>query len=446
MTSILPHPKLRHTALFGLLTALLASCGSYQQASYYDTDGIYTTDAPRAEQPMPREARPQRAPARNADGQFYSDYFAQRAEELDQVLESEVFTDIDSYSSTMETDGLAMAQDSLIGNPSDYFDPYANDYAGNPGWGDRGSNVSINFYGNTWGGWYAPGWGAWGYDPWVWNNGWVDPFYYGYGWGWNRWYRPWRNGLWGWNYGWGWNNWNYGWGWNNWNYGWGWNNWAYGSPYYGYNRSWGYNASRRGYYNRNNSNLQGSRYAARTNTTSRYRTNSGRSNAGAASSRYADSRYSRSRINTDAAARARAYRSSRSSRTTPSYSGRTARTYTGNTRGYSQNPYVNRNPGARTGTSRSYSAPRNGANRSYSGATRGSGTYRSSGSSSSRSSGTFRSSGSSGRSSGTFRSSGGGSRSSGSFRSSGGGGGRSSGGGGRSSGGGGRSSGGRSNG
>ena len=39
--SITPQ-KLRFTAFSGLMGLLLVSCGSYEQASYYDNDGIYS--------------------------------------------------------------------------------------------------------------------------------------------------------------------------------------------------------------------------------------------------------------------------------------------------------------------------------------------------------------------------------------------------------------------
>lgn len=449
--SLSPNPTyFRHAAFTGLIGLLMASCGSYQQASYYDNDGIYSSGSEYGV-----ATRQQQAPRRQAETQksdFYENYFGERAQELGQVLDSEVFTDIDSYTST---DSLGVARDSLLGDPNDYL-AYENDYQGYGGWGDRGGNVTVNVWGSNygWGGWYAPGY----YNNWYggWYDGWYNP------WGWNNW-------GWGWNRPWGWNNW----GWNNW--GWGWNSWygygyAYGYPYYGWgypsygyrNYAYGYNSGRRGYYTRNPQNLQGSRYAATTANTSRYRTNSGRSNLGStnryslgSNDRYASSRTARTRVNADAAARNQAYRSSRTTRT-PSYydgAGRTTQRYTSparsgsNGRTYSGGSTYGQAPGSYRSSgstpARTYRNYSSGSPSRSSG-----GTYRSSGGSSRSSGGSYRSSGSSSRSSGgSFRSSGGSSRSSGGSFSSGGGGSRSSGGGGgsRSSGGGGSRSGGRSN-
>jgi hypothetical protein len=41
MKTIIFHPTNPHSTLAGLLLLLTASCGSYQNSSYYDTDGIY---------------------------------------------------------------------------------------------------------------------------------------------------------------------------------------------------------------------------------------------------------------------------------------------------------------------------------------------------------------------------------------------------------------------
>ncbi len=159
--------KLSIYTLFGLSLVLLASCGTTQNTSYYDNDGIYgSTSKPAQSSDM-------------ASNNKYKEYFSSLNQE-----NQEIFTDVDNYTT-----------------PNDSINRNASENTGNNGWGSNPSNTTVivydNFYGNNWG----------------WNN---------WGWGWNNWYGPgWNN--WGWNsWGWGWNNW-YGPGWNN----WGWNNGYY---------------------------------------------------------------------------------------------------------------------------------------------------------------------------------------------------------------------------
>ena len=407
-----------------VVTATVASCGTYQQASYYDNDGIYSDEvaATRTEQYPQRRpgVTPRQAPE---ESNAYSDYFGQKADEYGEILDSEIFTDVDSYSGT--------AQDSLAqdGDADYYYDPN-NTYNGYAGWGDNATELTINVYDSNW------GWNNWGWSA--------------FGWGYPYYSRP---GFWGWN-NWGWNSW----AWGGWGSPWGWNSWAwngywgypaywggfyanpyygysyYGYPYYRYNRGYGYgtyayNRSRRGVYNNSlaSNSLRGrSNLTARTESdNSRYRCSSGRSNTdartstGRSSTQYRNSTARRS-VNVDALERNRAYRSSRSTRAVPRYDsqGRSS----GYSSGNSRSTYSRGNSAARSSGSRStYSRTSPSGNSTYSrpaSPNRSSG-YRSSGSSApSRS--TYRSSGSSSRSSGSMRSSSPPSRSSGG-RSSGGG-------------------------
>ena len=414
--------KLKYPIATACIVGLaITSCGSYQQVSYYDNDGIYNSGSVMAM--TTHESAPARSQIQNNQNDFYQDYFGERAQELDQVLEGEIFTDIDSYSSM---DSVAVSKDSLLGNPANYL-AYENDYQQNPAWGDQGGNVTVNVYGSN----FGAGW----YDPWLFN-----------GWGYNTWNRPWGWGSFGWNgWGWGYGGFNNPWQFNSW-YGYGYSpyygnyfghpygNWGYSN--FGYrNYAYGYSQGRRGYTN-NQQNPRGSRYASAT-TNSSYRLNSGRSNA-TNNARLSSVRSSQYRSNTDAAARNETYRSLRSSRSSSAYS-RGAQNY--------RNQISNtRTQAAPTGgyqvrsSGSSISRNTNSSYRKSSNTGRTSGNnYRSSGNSSRSSSGSYRSSGSSSRSSGgSVRSSGGSSRSSGgSVRSSG------SGGGSRSSGS--RSGGGRGN-
>ena len=177
-------PKTKNYLYIGLLSLFMISCGSYQNSSYYESDGIYGTSTDR------------NAERRNTNSDnYYKDYFSALQ---DDSQSSEVITDIDKYSD---------------------FDSVDNDsYTGYAGWGDNQTGTIVNIYPNYWGMNSGFGWNNWGWNNWGWNNWGMN-----YGFGWNNW---------------GWNNWgmNYGFGWNNWGYNnWGYNNWGWNNNYY-YNR------------------------------------------------------------------------------------------------------------------------------------------------------------------------------------------------------------------
>jgi hypothetical protein len=184
--------RLKILLLIPFSTLLFTACGSYQQSSYYDNDGIYGDTEPiyrpqennsTSRNTVPQQqTTTQQTTTQNNDAVLYENYFGQKAQQYEQMLNNteEVFTDIDGYTSLTLQDSIDIATD--INNR------YENGYAG---WGDNPSTTSINIYDNSWG-W---GWGGLG-----WNN-----------WGW---------GL-------GWNNWGWGPGWNNWGWGLGWNNWGW---------------------------------------------------------------------------------------------------------------------------------------------------------------------------------------------------------------------------
>lgn len=190
-------------SLFGLLAIITTSCGSYQNSSYYDNDGVYGSE--RSNTVVENKYSEQNLEKSNK----YAEQFKTMQEDYS------YFTDVDSYQSQE-------AQDTVV---TVYRNESNNNYAG---WGNNSSDVTINYYNNGWGwnNWYSPYWGIgwnWGWNSWYGNN---------WGWGWNSWYGP------GW--GWGWNNW-YGPGWGGYyGAGWGWNG------YYGYGRDVVYNGGRRG--------------------------------------------------------------------------------------------------------------------------------------------------------------------------------------------------------
>lgn len=69
--------KVRKAILMGVLPTLAISCGSYQQASYYDNDGIYTDDAPRMVEQRP-ERRDYNRNTQTQEENTYADYFGQK--------------------------------------------------------------------------------------------------------------------------------------------------------------------------------------------------------------------------------------------------------------------------------------------------------------------------------------------------------------------------------
>jgi uncharacterized membrane protein YgcG len=191
-------PIFRNFGLFSLIGSLslfVISCGSYQNSSFYDNDGIYGS----SERPNNPTNQYQE---QNATGNQYANQFRNMQNDFG------YFTDVDNY--TSENDSVVTVYNR---NYNDNTDNYA-------GWGKNSSNVTINYYDNWgWNGWYGAGWGlGWGTS---WNS-WNSP------WGWNGWYGA----------GWGWTGPGWGLGWNGW-YGaggWGWNNWY--SGYYGTNISY----------------------------------------------------------------------------------------------------------------------------------------------------------------------------------------------------------------
>ena len=138
--------RIRFVALVIVVGILVVSCGSYQQASYYDNDGIYDDGNVRIV-----EKTPHRTIQKKKDNQ-YADYFGQKADEYGEILDSEIFTDIDGYSSEVQNDSIANEDDL-----TSYYNPN-NDYAGYGGWGDNATDVNINIYDNGW------GWNNWGVE------------------------------------------------------------------------------------------------------------------------------------------------------------------------------------------------------------------------------------------------------------------------------------------
>lgn len=215
------------TAPAGILMLLvLSGCSSYQYSGY-ETDGIYGESRPGIwEQPQEQvtEVKP------NNGNSYYKDLFAQQGQMYGEILESDVFTDVDSYSSNTGYEDY-----NEVGGDVAYV-------GGNAPWGEDPDSYAVNIYNNNrfgfgFGPGWGPGWGmGWGYasfyDPFF-DPFWPNPYFYGnypyYG----------VASYWG---GWG-----FGFGFNNWYRPWGWNRGYWNSPYYNryYNRPIAYNNSRR---------------------------------------------------------------------------------------------------------------------------------------------------------------------------------------------------------
>jgi hypothetical protein len=195
-------------SIIGLISVVMASCGSYKNSSYYDKDGIYGSDESSKETKVV-----------NQDSDKYKEYFSSLREESQQ---EEVFTDVDTYSTYKDTVNI---------NKNNNTESYSSGYAG---WGNNQQPINVTIYDNNWG-WNNFGYGSsWNYG-WNWNlgwNSWYGPSL-GYGWGWNNWYGP-----------------NYGY------YGWGYNNFynGYYGNYYGgyYNDNYSYSNGIRGRYRNDN--------------------------------------------------------------------------------------------------------------------------------------------------------------------------------------------------
>ena len=217
---------LRFFSLFvGAIT--VTACGSYQNSSYYDNDGVYGPDKTVTYE---RQVQNENVVVVE-DNTKYAQQFKSMEDDFGTP---EILTDVDNYKS----------------NPDTVYVQESNTrYAG---WGEnQTSNVTVNVYDNWgwnnpyYGGWYGNSWGYnnWGWNSWYGNNwGWNNG-YYGNNWGCNNWYGGYYGGGY---YGNGWNNGYYGGGY----YGNGWNN-----GHYGGGRNVAYNSSPRGgYINRNTGN------------------------------------------------------------------------------------------------------------------------------------------------------------------------------------------------
>jgi len=170
----------------------LVSCGSYQYSGY-EADGIYGESRPGIWEQQEQEITEVKPNNENA---YYKNLFAQQSEMVGEVLESDVFTDVDSYSSN---DGYENYSE--VGGDVAYV-------GGNAPWGEDPDSYTINIINNGfypgfyspwrygygygrgyghpyYGGWYDPYWpGGWGgFGPYGYAGGWNIGFGFGHGFG-----------------------------------------------------------------------------------------------------------------------------------------------------------------------------------------------------------------------------------------------------------------------
>ena len=116
--------------IVGAITVV--SCGSYQNSSYYDDDGVYGPDnSEKTKRVVQNET------SSGSNNNAYAQQFKSMKEDFGTT---QVLTDVDNYSSAPDT---VYVQENRTG------------YGG---WGEnQTSNITLNVYGNS--GWYGNGWG-----------------------------------------------------------------------------------------------------------------------------------------------------------------------------------------------------------------------------------------------------------------------------------------------
>ena len=99
---------------------ILVSCGTQKNVGY--ADGIYNESSSTQTQEEEKSST-------SLDSEYYKNYFGETVEEVEEINDdTEVFTDIDTYSSD---------------NQDNTTDPGS--FTGNGGWGDTTENVTVNF-------------------------------------------------------------------------------------------------------------------------------------------------------------------------------------------------------------------------------------------------------------------------------------------------------------
>ena len=146
-------------------TITVVSCGSYQNSSYYDDDGVYGPD---------NSDKAKRVVQNETSSGSYSNAYAQQFKSMKEEFgPTEVLTDVDNYKSAPDTV---------------YVQENGTRYGG---WGENPTNNNIVIVNDNWG-WNNWGMNGWGMNGWGWN-GWYGNNWGMNGWGWNGWYGGGRN-------------------------------------------------------------------------------------------------------------------------------------------------------------------------------------------------------------------------------------------------------------
>ena len=146
-------------------TITVVSCGSYQNSSYYDDDGVYGPD---------NSEKAKRVVQNETNSGSYSNAYAQQFKSMKEDFgPTEVLTDVDNYKSAPDTV---------------YVQENGTRYGG---WGENPTNNNIVIVNDNWG-WNNWGMNGWGMNGWGWN-GWYGNNWGMNGWGWNGWYGGGRN-------------------------------------------------------------------------------------------------------------------------------------------------------------------------------------------------------------------------------------------------------------
>ena len=310
----------------------LGACSSYQYSGY-ETDGIYGESRPGIWEQAENE---QTQVKPNNQNTYYKNMFAQQSKMVGELLENDVFTDVDSYSSN---DGY------------DNYSEFGGDVAyvgGNAPWGNDPDTYTVNIINN------GPGFGfgfgrplGWGYgfghsyfgsfyDPFY--DPFFDPFFNPYA----------RRGL---AFGFG-NPWGYGgfggpWGYGGFGYGWSYGyNFGFGNPWFnnGFYNRYGYGYP---YIGRNRNNVAYNRGRRNTDYLAGRSANRGRTNATSGRTSYSRSELNR-RINRNNARRS-------NTRATNSFNSSRRGTINRNSRGTNRSSRAIRNN--RSSRSSSFSRP-----------------------------------------------------------------------------------------
>ena len=147
--NLLTLPKIPFLSLLAV-GGILVSCGSYQNSSYNDNDGIYNSSQKTNDNSTAQVAEDNTNAA-------YQNYF--RSKQL--AADDEIFVDVEEYTSVNDSTETRQASSS------------------DGSWGSNPSSVTVNVYSSNWGvnywnNWYSP---YWGYNNWYGS-------YWGIGWGW----------------------------------------------------------------------------------------------------------------------------------------------------------------------------------------------------------------------------------------------------------------------